>query len=631
MKTSFNIFRKFLLLSTAFLFPIVTFSQQHFETKVLRNLTGDKIAQYETIEIGVRTPAMERSFRMFLDDQTKGLNPYKQHFLRMQFVCNNKTYIAQAFYMQDAIADDAQNKYVVSESEWPWRIRFAVPDTGKWTCNMLVGETAATSVPQASGISFTCVAGAHHGYIQVAPDRKHFQYSDGVPFFVLGQNITCADQPVLRGVAGPTPVYLTGYYDIYHYMNDLADKGGNYVRIGMAPWSTGIDYQANGIYLQDRACALDSMIRIAEARGLHVQLAIDLTKDMWKDHGQGYWSVVGPSPFKKPGMTEADLLNDSAALDSYEQYVRYVYARWGFSPAVASLEILGEQDRWEGYGERKKYFTDFILHVDSLLKNEFGDYHHMISTSTTNADHYEVFRNSAISFADRHHYDNDFKSNRKRYAIVHQRSIVNLDKPFLFGEMGMINGPYNDSDADDFEYCNDISYHNALWSTMFMGGAGAGLYWWQWKNDLYRAKNFPAMRFFLDSVLINQANYEKFAEWDGNGLETFYQVDEEENTIAGWVHNTSYWWGNLMHDCRDRNGKEKILPKDNDKAGVPENRSGNIFIVKGLKPGKTYTVNFYDTRVAGHLLQTLQVKANLFGKMKIPMPDQPDCAFKIHL
>jgi hypothetical protein len=155
------------------------------------------------------------------------------------------------------------------------------------------------------------------------------------------------------------------------------------------------------------------------------------------------------------------------------------------------------------------------------------------------------------------------------------------------------------------------------------------LYWWQWKNDLYRTKNFPILRFVLDSVIINQANYKKHIAWEGNGLETFYQVDSAKNTVAGWVHNTSYWWGNMMHDCRDRHGREKILPKDNDKADVPENRSGNVFVVKGLQSRVTYTITFYDTRVKGHVLQTLSVRTNSFGKLKIPMPGQPDCAFKI--
>lgn len=616
----------------AFLFlillPLAGFSQPRCEVKMLHHADDEKIIQYETIEIGIRIPSLERSFRSFLEDHTKGINPYAQHFLRLQFTRQDKIYTANAFYMQEGIADEKQNKYLVAPSEWPWRVRFAVPDTGTWHCNILFGDSVQKAIPLNAGVSFTCISGNHHGYLQVAPDKKHFRYTDGTPFFVIGENIAWADEPVLKGHPGPPPVYIAGYYDVYHYLDNLADNGGNYVRIGMAPWSTGIDPGANTVYAQDKACALDSMLRIAELRGLHVQLAIDLTKNTWKDDGNGNWFVAGPSPYKKTGMTEADLLQDSAALVNYDNYIRYIYSRWAFSPVVASIEILGEHDRWEGYEGREKIFNDFFRHVDNMLKNEFGDSLHMISTSTTNGKHYEIFQHEAISFIDRHHYDNDFRCNQKRYGIIHKRSIEKMNKPFLFGEMGMINGPVNESDADDFEHCNDISYHQALWSTFFMGGAGTGLYWWQWKNDAYRENNYPALRYFLDSV-IAQTQFAQFRQWNKNGLETFYETDSTKTHIAGWVHNTSYWWGNMMQDCRDRNGKEKFSPKDNDKAGHPENRAGNIFILKNLAGGKTYHIKFYDTRKKNTVIQSLTLKAGRFGKLKIPMPDKPDCAFEI--
>ena len=610
------------------LLPFTVFSQPRCEARILRPTSSEKITRYETVEIGIRIPSLEKAFRSFLDDHTKGINPYTQHFLRLQFICYDKIYIASAFYMQECVADEKQNKYQPVASEWPWRVRFAVPDTGSWRCNILFGDSVNKSIPLNSGISFTCIPGNHHGYLQVAPDKKHFQYSDGTPFFVLGENITNADEPMLKGHPGIPPVYIAGYYDIYHYLEDLADNGGNYVRIGMPPWSTGIDPQANNIYDQAKACAIDSMLHIAEQRGLHVQLAIDLTKDIWKDDGSGNWFVAGPSPFKKPGMTEADLLKDSAALVNYDNYIRYIYSRWAFSPVVASIEVLGEHNRWEGYTGREKIFSDFFGHVQAILKNEFGDSYHMISTSTTNASYYEIFQSDAIAFIDRHHYDNDLRCNQKRYAIVHKRSLEKMNKPFLFGEMGMINGPVNESDADDFEHCNDISYHNALWSTFFMGGAGTGLYWWQWKNDTYRKSNYPILRFFLDSV-VRQTRYVHYREWDKNGLETFYEIDSAKTHIAGWVHNTSYWWGNMMQDCRDRNGKEKFLPKDNDEAEHPESRAGNIFILKNLSAGKTYRVKFYDTRIKNTVVQSLTVKADWRGRLKLPMPDKPDCAFEI--
>ncbi len=608
--------------------PLFAFSQQHYETKILCGTSNGTIAKYETIEIGIRIPEQERMFKLFLDNHSSGNNPYLQHFLRMQFICHEKIYDVPAFYMQDANADEKLNKYVVTETEWPWRVRFAVPDTGNWQCNLLIGETVEMSVPKFSGISFTCIAGKNHGYLNVAPDQKHFQFTDGTPFFALGQNIAWADNPVLHGAAGPFPAYDCGYLDVYHYMNNLADNGGNYVRIYMAHWSTGVEWEELGVYDQTRAIALDSIMKIAEARGLHIQLAIDLSMGTGINVPKDTWSPYRKS-FVKEGGTAADFLNDTNALKSIDNYIKYIYARWAFSPAVASIEILSEQNYWDGFSEHEIYFRNFTTHVNNLLRNELGDKVHMLSTCCGEKKYAAIFSNPALSFADVHYYSNKFLSNQERFNMIHSRSYEKNNKPFLFGETGMINGPKNNSDADDFEHCNDINYHNTYWATMFMGGAGCGIYWWQWKSDGNRQKNFPALRYFMDSIAGVTLVSGESKMWEGNGLETFYVVSKMKFTAVGWAHNQSYWWGNMMTDCRDRFGKEKFLPKDNDKAEKPEIRTGNEFEIAGLRHKDYYTVTFYDTRKPNQKLMTVDVKSNRFGAIHVPIPDVADCAYRV--
>jgi hypothetical protein len=610
-----------------FLFPLSTFAQ-HYETKMLRNNGNQKIYQYETVEIGIRIPMQERMFKLFLDDHSKGTNPYTQNFLRLQFICHGKIYNVPAFYIQDAVPDEKLNKYVTTETEWPWRVRFAVPDTGSWQCNILTGETVQMSVPQFSGIAFECVAGKNHGYLNVASNHNHFQYTDGTPFFALGQNIAWADEPILHGYPGPVPAYNCGYYDVYHYMNNLADNGGNYVRIYMAHWSTGIEWETIGVYDQTHAVALDSILEIAEARGLHVQLALDLSVGTGINIPKDQWSPYRKS-FEKENGTAADFLNDSSALKAIDNYIRYVYARWAFSPAVSSIEILSEQNYWDGYGEHEIYFRNFITHVNTLLRNELGDHVHMLSTSCGEKKYADVFSNPALSFCDLHYYSNKFYSNKKRFEIIHDRAYTKSDKPFLFGETGMINGPENNSDADDFEHCNDINYHNTFWATMFMGDAGCGIYWWQWKSDENRKNNFPALRYFLDSVAGSTFYSGESKMWEGNGLETFYKISSSGDSAVGWIHNQSYWWGNMMTDCRDRFGKEKFLPKDNDKTDKPESRAGKKIKISGLEHQRYYLVGFYDTRNAKHQMSTTTAMSNRHGVIYLRMPDVPDCAFKV--
>lgn len=614
----------FLFLSV--LLPLTVFAQ-HCETKALRNLGEGNVTQWETVEIGLRFPVSERLYRKFFVDHSEGINPFAQENIRMQFICHGKAYTVPAFYMEDATADEKKNCFVTEQAEWPWRVRFAVPDTGQWECLVLVGETRETSVPQPANIRFRCVPGNHHGYLQPAPGKPYFEYTDHTPFFAIGQNIAWADAPVLHGSPGPHPVYSAGYYDVLHYMDDLAANGGNYVRIVMINWSTGILWNDPDAYMQDHAWALDSMLRLAEARNLHVHLCFDLTTGFAKDNPPGTWSPIR-NQYQKKDMTAADLLHDSTALAAFDRLIRYIHARWAFSPVVSTLELIGEQPRWEGFEGREQYFVDFYEHVNQLLRGELEDPWHMLSTSQGEHDPLLIFKSPALSFVDIHQYTNDFVMNQRRFKLVHKRSIEKIGKPFLFGEMGIINGPVNACDPDDWDYCNDITMHNSLWATTFMGTAGAGLYWWQWKNDAFREANFPALRWFIDSVAGGMSFYTQSELSTANGLETYYCRKEDKSEAVGWVHNTSYWWGNMNDSCRDRNGKQMIHPKDDDKATQPEKREGATFTLSGLSPGSLYTVKLYDTRNSNQVVASYSLKTNRFGKLKIVFPGGADYCFK---
>jgi Domain of unknown function (DUF5060) len=605
---------------------------QQYETRLLRGLKNETIRQWETIEIGIRAPNEERAYRNFLSDHKTGKNPYAAHHIRMQFICNGKTYTAQAFYMEDALADELANKYIAYQAEWPWRIRFAVPDTGNWQCNLLIGEEETTAVPMACPVRFRCIKGNNHGYLQAAKNQTRFAYSDGTPFFVLGQDIAWADEPVLRGHPSRYPAYTAGYYDILHFMDNLAANGGNYVRIDMINWSTGIEWDETGVYnQQNNAWALDTMMRLAEARGLKVHLVVIPSFGLARPGGA---NEINPwrRDFMKENMTPPDLLRDSAFIRAAKQYLRYVYARWAFSPNVATIELIDEISLWPGHEKQHENFIDFFNNMRAFLKNEMHDGGHMISTSMgKHGPIREWYSSMPVDFLDCHLYANEWNMNQQRFAFFQKRFMQKTSKPYLFGEMGIINGAVNACDPDDWDYCNDITMHNSLWATTFMGGAGAGVYWWQWKNDAYREANYKPIRYFIDSIAQGMFQYTEPKMYIGNGLEVFYcQASSSNGNTVGWLHNTSYWYGNMTDSCVDRDGKKMMPAKDDDKATKPEDRSGNTFTISGLEQGKNYMVYFYDTRKPEKAPLMQNLTTNRLGRLRIKMPKGAgDFAFSV--
>ena len=71
-----------------------------------------------------------------------------------------------------------------------WKFRFAPPDTGNYTYKTICSDKTNTDLHEQQG-SFVALpyTGDNplyiHGRIQVAPDKRHFEHSDGKPFFWL--------------------------------------------------------------------------------------------------------------------------------------------------------------------------------------------------------------------------------------------------------------------------------------------------------------------------------------------------------------------------------------------------------------------------------------------------------------
>lgn len=614
--------RQFLIWCSV-LFPFTLSAQFGSQTRLLSTGTFEK---WETVEIGILLPEQERSFRMFMDDRTQGKNPYTSDFIRMQFICNGKKYLRPAFYMEEAKPDFANNVFVTEQSEWPWRVRFSPPEAGDYECVLLISENPETATPQSTGIRFHVNEGNRHGILQILPGKTRMTFSDGTPFFILGQNIAWCNEK-LKGGPLPNlhPVYESGYYEWFHYMHNLAGNGGNYVRIVVAPWGTSIDDKELNVYQQDRAYVLDSVIRLAEERGLYVHFVIELTNFYFAGIPREQWHPIRLA-YQKEGMVAAELFKDSAALAAYDNYLRYVHSRWAYSANVAVIEVVPEHINWEGFKTHREYFSDYVSHVCRFMEQVMHDSLHVVNTSV-DIHELDICKNPDVKFIDIHSYDSRFWVNRRRYFIYHKQA-DQIHKPFLFGEIGIGNSS-NGCDPDDWEYCSDISMHNTLWSTTFIGAMGAGLYWWQWNNDGHREANYKPLRWFIDSIASGMHDYTKAECWDGNGLEVFSCVTPSKSSAVGWVHNTSYWWGNTTVTCRDRNGKTMMMPKDDDEPAEPVAVAGNRFVIEGLHPGWTYSVYFYDTGFPNRKIGENVVKAGLLGRIRVSMPSNTDCAFHV--
>ena len=112
-----------------------------------------------------------------------------------------------------------------------WRARFAPPALGRYS---------AVAVVQADGrelrsapVRFECVASTNHGFIQVSRrDPRFLEFSDGTPFFPIGQNLAFVGEGQYVTLAKAESIFA-----------QLAANGANYLRIwaGCEDWAIGLE------------------------------------------------------------------------------------------------------------------------------------------------------------------------------------------------------------------------------------------------------------------------------------------------------------------------------------------------------------------------------------------------------
>jgi hypothetical protein len=329
-------------------------------------------------------------------------------------------------------------------------VRFSPIEIGtyRWWIVARDGEGEARSDPR----TLKCVASDLPGFIRVSPrNPRAFSFSNGDPFVPIGACIAWAR------ANGPEDTYD-------HYFARLAENGCNAVRVWMChwawlEWSAGekgalTGYQGVGRYNQMVAANFDNIVRLAERHGLHLMLC--LNNGAWEfgrpDGKNDEYDSWGGNPYKVanggPCRTPADFWTDPAARELYRRKLRYIVARWSYSPSVWAWEFWNEIGQESS--ETVAWHREMADYVRSIDPNG-----HPVSTSSwvdTAEANRETF--AALDFSQLHYGSAD--------AIAAMLETVE-GKPLVIGE----------GTADE----GGVAFHNSLWMSLMAGAAGPPLTW----------------------------------------------------------------------------------------------------------------------------------------------------------
>lgn len=470
-------------------------------------MTTGPVGRYEKFEVGL---TLDREF----GTDTLSGNPFDPEDVSVEatFVSpGGQTTLRYGFYYQDftihreyLVANDARY-WRPAATPQPWRVRFAPGEIGTWHYTLTVtyhGRTTETLPPR----TFECVASASKGFLKVAANQRNLVFDQGQSFLAIGSNVdywgdnalavpaglakagspnvsACANGLIMALPARQQQQFSTYTYTAYEQaFRQLRAVKGNFARVWLQASNWDIEtYDSTtrvntlGYYQphQPRMYDLDRLLLAAEASGVYLHLSLLDGARLWNNATSRQWRTF---PYKV-GLhfgphEQRRFFTEPEARRLFKNKLRYLVARWGYSPQIASYELLNEGDFIDGglvFGQNFRHdlplLWNWTVEMATYLKELDG--RHLQTAAYGPENSYELLRDhpDLFDYTTSHDYTASFNAELRRNYLAQAMT-------------RLYQRPYQLQEVDYSPYLNtsyDSKFHSMPWATAFSGAFGVGL------------------------------------------------------------------------------------------------------------------------------------------------------------
>ncbi len=630
-----------------------------------------EVGKHEKMELGViLLNNVNNEIAKFIKTSKDGLNPFDPEDISIEatFVSptNNEKKIFGFYYQPHKRNGET---WRIDPVKYNWRIRFAPDEIGVW--KMSIKIIVKDKIHQSIGVKFHCVASEQKGIVTLKKSNRYIYLSESdQPFFTIGHNIAhSAYYKLTPKKAEQHKLWLT----------ELAENGGNFFRLEMGAQNALPDWNDYKNYAtkMPQMGEFDGLIEHAQGLGLYFILFRHHTEVCTgEDWEVAKWSN---NPYKLGfGLkNRTGYFTNEQVIKWQKNALRYIFSRWGYSTSFAFYEYQ-ELDNWvkglkreTGYNTQEAIalFSKWYVGQQKYIKEELSYDKLFINTyATTPGFEYKPKNKGMFAHSDLIGFHKYGQNKDINYNDKYDKAVAlweNWKKPLFIEEMGV--DAYGKNNYLPIYKCSNAAFHNSIWSTSFMGGAGTGMIWW-WDRGVHDFEHYkdykPLAAFFKDERLDSKEYIPQ--KWHSKLsikralIENYALVSEDGYVAIGWVHNATHYWRNIKSPCLEEltsagqfktphklkdgysiggKGAERTdFTKKSDaytKKGI-QDVSGQTFEIKGLKSsslfGKSnwYEMIYYST-VSGEKISTEFYKATIWGKLKPKYPnvDESDFSYKI--
>jgi len=359
-----------------------------------------------------------------------------------------------------------------------WKARFAPREVGLHKYYFVLSQNNQKT--DSSKIATFTVQKSNNKGILHPSDNWTFQYDNGDRFRGIGENIGWESRDT-----DDSKYFKELHENVrfnYEYMvGKLVANGGNYFRTWMCPWNLPLEwknpvnnrrYSSSDEHFNPSAIKkMDELINLCDSLNVHMMLAIDahgnFMGDSWKN--SNYNKLNGG-----PVETVTDFFTNEKAKTQYKSRLRYLIARWGYSPAIGAWEFFNEIDN-AIYGPKDtilishEIITNWHNEMSTYLK-QIDPYQHIVTTSISHRDIKGLNEIKSIDLNQKHIYRNTDKIPE----VISE--YLKYGKPYAIGEYGYhwdwsinFNELANEFDAD---------FKKGLWYGLFSPTPVLPMTWW---------------------------------------------------------------------------------------------------------------------------------------------------------
>ena len=365
-----------------------------------------------------------------------------------------------------------------------WAARFTPQEKGRYTYVFKYAQNGRPVSESPQG-SFETGKPAGSGILHTR-DNWTLAFDDGTPFRGVAENI-CWESRDSDDSKFFKELHEQG--DRYNYdvmLPQFAGAGGNFCRLWMCSWNFPIDrqrhfnnrrYTESDEYINPSAVArLDHTVELGENLGVHFMLC------------------MGPGNAR----TGHDFFVSPEAKARHRNYLRYIVARWGYSPAIGMWEFFNEIDNIQFRDQRNPipaadivaWHAEMAAYLKSI--DPFG---HIVTTSISHRDLEGLNDVKDMDINQKHIYraTSSMPETIVRYEKAH-------GKPYVIGEFS-----YEwdwSKNFDDFAEDMDLDFKRGLWYGIFSPTPVTPMsWWWEYFENRGLVPYFRNVRYVNDRML----------------------------------------------------------------------------------------------------------------------------------